>query len=306
MSKKILFILLALFLALGVSYTGLYAASDTEDKPDFTPGVIQGATPFVFEGATDDTSETSFAITDPTADRTFTFANATSGAVMTSSLTTNGIDAANSVFGTSNNLAFEGATADTFETFITPTDPTADRTFTLPDATSGTLMVSSLATNGIDAANSISGVSNGVLFEGATADAFEATLSPIDPTADATHTLVDKAGTIMEGSAVTALTAGATPTLTIGRGNQAYSDTIVTDNQDQTITFSAGGTVGDRISILFISDGSTNDEVITFDTTLVNSTGTLTLAATTVQRYMVSFLSDGTVWNETGRTGAQT
>ena len=37
--------------------------------------------------------------------------------------------------GTTGSLTFEGATADDFETTIAVTDPTADRTFTLPDAT---------------------------------------------------------------------------------------------------------------------------------------------------------------------------
>ncbi len=44
----------------------------------------------------------------------------------------------NSVFGTTG-LIFEGATADTFETLLTPTDPTADNTFTLPNV-SGTII----------------------------------------------------------------------------------------------------------------------------------------------------------------------
>lgn len=37
--------------------------------------------------------------------------------------------------GTAGSLVFEGSTADTFETTLAVTDPTADRTFTLPDAT---------------------------------------------------------------------------------------------------------------------------------------------------------------------------
>lgn len=37
--------------------------------------------------------------------------------------------------GAAGSLTFEGATADEFETTIAVTDPTADRTFTLPDAT---------------------------------------------------------------------------------------------------------------------------------------------------------------------------
>ena len=37
--------------------------------------------------------------------------------------------------GTAGSVVFEGATADDFETTLAVTDPTADRTFTLPDAT---------------------------------------------------------------------------------------------------------------------------------------------------------------------------
>lgn len=40
---------------------------------DFTSAVLLGASPLVFEGATADDFETTFAITDPTADRTITF-----------------------------------------------------------------------------------------------------------------------------------------------------------------------------------------------------------------------------------------
>jgi hypothetical protein len=55
-------------------------------------------------------------------------------------------------------------------------------------------MLSSLATNGADAANAVTGTSNGVLFEGATADAYEGTLTLADPTADRTWTLPDYTG----------------------------------------------------------------------------------------------------------------
>ena len=43
---------------------------------------LQGATPLVFEGASNDTYETSFAITDPTADRTITFPDLTGTVVL--------------------------------------------------------------------------------------------------------------------------------------------------------------------------------------------------------------------------------
>ncbi|QQS15441.1 MAG: hypothetical protein IPK84_03665 [Candidatus Moraniibacteriota bacterium] len=44
------------------------------------------------------------------------------------------LSANNAIFGT-NGLIFEGATANTFETYVTLTDPTADRTLTLPNVT---------------------------------------------------------------------------------------------------------------------------------------------------------------------------
>ena len=47
------------------------------------------------------------------------------------------------------NLTFEGATNDGFETTITVTDPTADRTITFPDAT-GTVLMTGTTIDGAD------------------------------------------------------------------------------------------------------------------------------------------------------------
>jgi len=101
--------------------------------------------PIIIEGLTDDGFETTLTFAEPTADRTFTFPNATSGTFMLSTLATNGSDVVNSIWGSSNALTFEGATADAFETSITPTDPTADRTVTLQNA-SGTATLQTGAT----------------------------------------------------------------------------------------------------------------------------------------------------------------
>lgn len=57
------------------------------------------------------------------------------GRVMTSSYSSNAIEAANSVWGGTNALVFEGSTADGNETFVVPANPTSGRTITLPDAT---------------------------------------------------------------------------------------------------------------------------------------------------------------------------
>lgn len=200
---------------------------------------------------------------------------------------------------------FEGSTADAYETTLDVVDPTADNTFRLPDA-SGYALYTSLATNKADAANSVWGVSNGLVFEGATADGFETTVSPVDPTADRTISLPNGTGSVEVHAATVVITAGASPTLTVPVGvDFIATDTITTDNQDQTITFSSGGTLGQKAYLLFQTDsGGSGDEVITFETTLVNSAGTLTLANLTAGRYSVVFQSDGTVWNEISRTAA--
>ena len=89
---------------------------------------------WVIEG-TANTEEATIVFTDPTADVTWTFPTAAADtfAVMASTLATNAPEIANSVTGGTNQLIFEGASVDAFETIITPTDATADATLTLPD-----------------------------------------------------------------------------------------------------------------------------------------------------------------------------
>jgi len=132
-------------------------------------------------------------------------------------------------------LVFEGTTADDFETTLQITDPTADRTVTIQNKTgilamqgrdindvvvmdasdgSGTDEAGALLLNasadGVDAGEALlyeSGTSDHIVnpvlqiagnfvFEGATTDAFETTLSITDPSADRTITLQDKTGTV--------------------------------------------------------------------------------------------------------------
>jgi len=100
-----------------------------------------------FGGATGaDGFEIQLTPADVGADRVVTIPDmAAASALMASLLTTNAPDVANSIWGTSNGLAFGGATgADGFETRIVPTDPSADRTVTLQNA-SGTAMLQTQA-----------------------------------------------------------------------------------------------------------------------------------------------------------------
>lgn len=159
-------------------------------------GKVAGATPLSFDGNTANTVYTIFAITDPTtASKTVTFADAT-GTVMLSTLATNAPDIADSVTGGTNQLIFEGATANTNETVLTATDPTADRTITIPDNT-GAIMLSSLLTNGPEIADSVTGGTSQLVFEGSAADASETVITVTNPTGDRTVTLADASGTVM-------------------------------------------------------------------------------------------------------------
>ncbi len=178
-----------------------------------------------FEGATANDYEVSLDVADPTADVIYRLPAAAAGTygLMSTTLATNAADIANSVYGGTNQLIFEGATADAHETIITPTDATADRTITLPDA-SGVPILSSAVP---DAANAVSGTNSGFIFEGSTADGYELTLSSADPAADVTVTIPAKTGTIaLLTQTVTAKTQDDTPvTVSAGDAGQIYDNT---------------------------------------------------------------------------------
>jgi hypothetical protein len=132
-------------------------------------------------------------------------------------------------------IVFEGTTADDFETTLSITDPTADRTVTIQDKSgiialtgrdindvvvlnatdgSGTDEASAIILNasaaGVDVGdallyeigtgdhivNPVLQIAGNFVFEGSTDDAFETTLAIIDPTADRTITLQNKTGTV--------------------------------------------------------------------------------------------------------------
>ena len=120
-------------------------------------------------------------------------------------------------------MTFEGATDNSFETVLSMTDPTADRTYTFPDNTGDVVLdtdtqtltnktLTSPTINGgtfsgtftgtMDISGSVLSGASPLVFEGASADAHETTLAFVDPTGDrvvslpnATDTLVGKATT---------------------------------------------------------------------------------------------------------------
>lgn len=147
-------------------------------------------------------------------------------------------------------LSVEGDTNDNYETALAFTDPTADRTVRFANA-SGTVFLSSLATNAPDVANSLWGASNGLVFEGSTADAYELTLAPADVTADRTATLPNASGTVHLSQASTAVSLTAdNQAVTPGSSTviQLSSDDATSTNR--TFTLSATGAITGQIYVI--------------------------------------------------------
>ena len=131
------------------SFVGLAAAQTLTNKSLTAPtltgavtatgAVFAGASPLVFEGATANAFETTFAITDPTADRTVTIQDASGTVAYLTDITGGGASEFSTVV-VNTSVIFEGSTDDGNETTLVASDPNADRTITLPNAT-GTIVL---------------------------------------------------------------------------------------------------------------------------------------------------------------------
>ena len=166
--------------------------------------VLSGASPLVFEGATDDAYETTFAIVDPTADRTVTMPNATDtliGKATTDTLTNKSYD----LGGTGNVLTgslaeFNSALqSDSFAT-LAGSDTLTNKTFTSPTINGGTMSGSFTGT--LNVSGTVLSGASPLVFEGASADAYETTWAFTDPTADRTITMPNATDTLI-GKATT-------------------------------------------------------------------------------------------------------
>lgn len=143
-------------------------------------------------------------------------------------------------------------TADAHEATIVFTDPTADITWTFPDGGTDTLavMASTLATNYPEIANSVTGGTNQLIFEGATADGFETIVTPTDATADATLTLPDDSGAINYAPA--GKTTSAADSLAIPITHAIVEKTTGADAEALTL---ANGENGQILVITLATDG---------------------------------------------------
>jgi len=180
---------------------GTFSGSFTGTQ-DLTGLVMSGASPLVFEGATDDAHETTIAFVDPTGDRTITFFNATDtlvGKATTDTLTNKSVDLdANTLTGSlaEFNSALQG---DSFVS-LTGSETLTNKTLTSPTINGGTFSGSFTGTQ--DLTGLVFSGASPLVFEGASDNGNETTIAFVDPTTDrtitffnATDTLVGKATT---------------------------------------------------------------------------------------------------------------
>ena len=126
------------------------------------------------------------------------------------------------------NLTFEGATNDGFETTITVTDPTADRTITFPDAT-GTVLMTGTTIDGADTSllfGDSSGTTDARMKFGASSD--------IQIYHDGTNSFIENST-----GALKIATESSGIAVTIGH---TTSEVTIGDNLSITGTLSLGGT----------------------------------------------------------------
>ena len=234
------------------------------------------------EGSSADDFELTLSAGNPTADRTITFPDET-GTVITSgnlgaitSLTSPSISSptVSGLIISDSSIVLEGATANDFETTLSVTDPTADRTITFPDVT-GTV----ITTGNLSSINSL-GVMSSIVFEGSTDDEFELTLAGGDPTADRTVSFPDAGGVVVVDTATQTLT---NKTLTSPQvSGLALTDASIILEGSSPDNFETTITVIDPTADRTISIPDVTGTVTILDATQTLTNKTISLASNTV------------------------
>ena len=194
-----------------------------------------------------------------------TFAGLTSLASTT--LVSGTVDGANSITLASGNITFEGSTANDFETSLTVTDPTADRTITFPDATGTVALLTSLSI--------ASG--SGLTYNSSTGE-FSTNAIPNSKLANSSITIggtgVALGGSITTFSGLSSVTADAVVTKTGG-----FRVIDSTDNTKQ-VAFDASAVSGSTTRTLAVPDVS--DTLVLLGATQTLTNKTIALGSNTV------------------------
>jgi hypothetical protein len=205
----------------------------------------------IFEGTAND-HETTLAVTDPTADRTITFPDATGTVALTTDISVTAASTttfsnksislgSNTV--TSTLAQLNTAISDADVATLAGTETLTNKTLTSPTLTTPNIGVASGTSLTLTGDLTVQGttttidsttiaVKNAFVFEGATTDDFETTLTVTDPTADRTITLPDSTGTVALTSDIT-VTPSSTNTLT----NKTLTSPKI--NEDVAVTATA-------------------------------------------------------------------
>ena len=157
-----------------------------------------------------------------------------------------GLDASKNLLVPGASIIVEGTTNNEFETTLTVTDPTANRTITFPDASGTVALTTDIAAGSVTETGSqtltnktltspiISGLTisdASIVIEGATADDFETTITFADPTADRVITFPNNSGTVAFTADISAATGGSvseTGTQTLTNKTLSLSSNTIT------------------------------------------------------------------------------
>jgi len=244
-------------------------------------------------------------------------ANVTVAGNLTVSGTTTTVDS--STVNLQTGFIFEGSTDNSFETTLTATDPTADRTITLPNLT-GTVSLTSatetLTNKTLTSPTLTTPIFTGAtdqrgsfVFEGSTADSFETTVSVVDPTADRTINFPNVSGTVLTTgnfSDITAIGVQSGSIVFEGSTANSFETTLaVTDaTADRTLTLP---NVTGTLSVITAEENLTNKTLTTPVIVEATSGSTITLNATTdiildADGGDVFFKDDGTTFGSATNT----
>ena len=260
-----------------------------------------------FEGATADAYETTLAVTDPTADRTITFKDASGTVAFTSDIpsSTTGLSEGTNLYFTDERA--QDAVGNSVGTGLTYTDATGAISVTTntydaygaassaqsaaESTASGYVSTHANLTEAHGATGAVVGTTNtqtltnktltspvvsgltlsdgSIVLEGATADAFETTLTVTDPTADRTITFPDATGTVaLTNNKLSAFAATSSSELAGVISDETGTGALVFANTPTLVTPNIGAATGTSLVL-------SGDLTVNGTTTTINTVDTL-------------------------------